>query len=83
MTIALDYKVIDIHVHVTPWEMLSPAAAAAMKATHPNRGFLHELSINPDELVAYTDAHKIEWVGLINYLSPEVVGYTEVVRACR
>ena len=73
----LDYKVIDIHVHIMPWHMLNPAAAAAMKATHPDHDLLDELSTNPDKLVAYMDAWNIEWVGLINYLSPKVMGFTE------
>jgi predicted TIM-barrel fold metal-dependent hydrolase len=77
MGIALDYMVIDIHVHVMPWEMLNPAAAAAMKATQPDHVLLRELSTNPSKLVAYMDARNIEWLGLINYLSPEVMGYTE------
>jgi predicted TIM-barrel fold metal-dependent hydrolase len=77
--IALDYKVIDIHVHITPWEMLNPAAAALMEATQPDHVLLHELSTDPARLVAYMDAHNIEWLGLINYLSPEVMGYTEEV----
>lgn len=77
MAIALDYKVIDIHVHVMPWDMLNRAAAEMMKATQPNHALLHELSTDPAELVAYMDARNIEWLGLINYLSPEVMGYTE------
>jgi hypothetical protein len=40
MAIALDYGVIDIHVHITPWDMLNPAAAAMMEAPQPN----HNLS---------------------------------------
>jgi predicted TIM-barrel fold metal-dependent hydrolase len=43
MASALDYKVIDIHVHVTPWDMLNLAAAALMEATQPNHVLLHEL----------------------------------------
>jgi predicted TIM-barrel fold metal-dependent hydrolase len=81
MGIALDYKVIDIHVHVMPWDMLNPSAAAAMKATQPDHVLLHELSTDPEKLVAYMDAHNIEWLGLINYLSPEVMGYTEETNA--
>jgi predicted TIM-barrel fold metal-dependent hydrolase len=77
MAIALDYKVIDIHVHVMPWDMLNPAAAAAMKASQPDHAFLNELSTKPDKLVAYMDARNIEWLGLINYLSPQVMGFTE------
>lgn len=77
MATKLDYKVIDIHVHIMPWHMLNPAAAAAMKATQSDHDFLHELNTNPDKLVAYMDARNIEWLGLINYLSPKVMGYTE------
>jgi hypothetical protein len=50
-----------------------------MKATQPDHVILHELSTDPDRLVTYMDAHNIEWLGLINYLSPEVMGYTEAV----
>jgi predicted TIM-barrel fold metal-dependent hydrolase len=77
MATAPDYKIIDIHVHVMPWDMLNPAAAAVMKATQPDHALLHELSTTPDKLVAYMDARNIEWLGLINYLSPQVIGFTE------
>jgi predicted TIM-barrel fold metal-dependent hydrolase len=72
-----DYKFIDIHVHIMPWDMLNPSAAAAMKATQPDHQRLHDLSTDPNKLVAYMDARNIEWMGLINYLSPDVMGYTE------
>lgn len=42
MGIVLDYQLIDIHVHVTPWEMLNPAAAAALTAMQPNHALLRE-----------------------------------------
>jgi predicted TIM-barrel fold metal-dependent hydrolase len=77
MPLKLDYMVIDIHVHIMPWHMLNPAAAVAMKATQPDHDLLHELITNPDRLVTYMDARNIEWLGLINYLSPKVMGYTE------
>jgi predicted TIM-barrel fold metal-dependent hydrolase len=73
----LDYRVIDIHVHIMPWEMLNPAAAAVMRATQPDHERLQVLSTDPDKLVAYMDERGIEWLGLINYLSPQVMGYTE------
>jgi hypothetical protein len=76
MTI-LAYKFIDIHVHIMPWDMLNPAAAAIMKATQPDHERLEALSTAPDQLVAYMDERDIEWLGLINYLSPDVMGYTE------
>ena len=57
--------------------MLNAAAAAAMKATQPNHVLLHELSTDSAKLVAYMDERDIECLGLINYLSPDVMGYTE------
>lgn len=79
MTVTLDYMIVDIHVHIVPWDLLKPAAAAVMKATQPDLVRLHELTTYPDKLVAYMDAHNIEWLGMINYVSPEVIGYTEAV----
>lgn len=72
-----DYKFIDIHVHIMPLDMLKPAALAAMKATQPDAERLHDLCSNPDKLIAYMDANTIEWLGMVNYLSPDVIGYTE------
>ena len=77
MTTSVDYKVIDIHVHVMPLDMVKPAALAAMKATQPDHTRLHELTSDPDKLIDYMDARNIEWLGLINYLSPDVIGFTE------
>jgi predicted TIM-barrel fold metal-dependent hydrolase len=76
-----DYKFIDIHVHILPWNMIKPAAIAAIKATQPDEQRLYELSTDPHKLVAYMDERNIEWLGLINYLSPEVIGYTEDINA--
>ena len=79
MAISLDYKVVDIHAHIIPWEMLNPAAAAVLKAPHSNHASLHELTTQADKLVAYMDACNVEWLGLVNYLSPQVMGYTEAI----
>jgi predicted TIM-barrel fold metal-dependent hydrolase len=59
--------------------MLNSAAAATMQAGQPNHALLHELCTHPDKLVAYMDARNVEWLGLINYISPQVMGYTEEV----
>ena len=66
MAIELDFKVVDIHVHITPWDLLKPSAAAIMEATQPDLVRLHELISDPDSLVTYMDANNIEWLGLIN-----------------
>lgn len=77
MTTGIDYKVIDIHVHILPLHMLKPAALAAMKATQPDYQRFHDLCSDPDKLIAYMDANNIERLGMVNYLSPDIIGYTE------
>jgi predicted TIM-barrel fold metal-dependent hydrolase len=74
-----DYKFIDIHVHITPWDEVKPEIAAAVKATQPDHTRLEEFTTDPHQLVAYMDERNIEWLGLINYLSPDVIGYTEKI----
>ena len=74
-----NYKFIDIHVHITPWDKVKPAVAAAVKATQADHARLDELSTDPHKLVAYMDERNIEWLGLINYLSPDIIGYTEEI----
>jgi predicted TIM-barrel fold metal-dependent hydrolase len=74
-----DYKFIDIHVHITPWDEVKPEIAAAVKATQPDHTRLEEFTTDPHKLVAYMDERNIEWLGLINYLSPDVIGYTEKI----
>ena len=73
----IDYQVIDIHVHIMPLEMLKPAARAAIESTQPDLARLQALSSDPDKLIAYMEENGIERLGLINYLSPDVIGYTE------
>jgi predicted TIM-barrel fold metal-dependent hydrolase len=76
---SIDYKIIDIHVHITPWEMLNSSAMSAIKSTQSDYNKLHQLSTEPDKLVEYMDKHNIDRIGLINYLSPDIMGYTEAV----
>ena len=66
----VDYKFIDVHVHIMPWHMLKPAAAAAMEATQPNMNRLKPLTTDNDALIANMDANNIEWIGLISLPQP-------------
>ena len=72
-----DYKFVDIHAHIMPLDMLKPAARAAMEATQPDLERFEALSTDPQRLIAYLDENNIQWLGMINYLSPDIIGYTE------
>jgi len=72
-----DYPVIDSHVHIMPWEQVRPDAADRMGRGKPGFEALKVVTGDPHRLLDYMDERNIERLVLINYLSPEVVGFTE------
>jgi len=71
--------VIDIHVHMQPWEMLKPPAYETFRRTQENFDELQELVRDPAKFVALMDRERIERAGIINYVSPQVMGFTNKV----
>ncbi len=81
-------RVIDIHVHMQPWEMLKPPAYETFRRTQKNFDQLQEFVRDPAKFVALMDREGIERAGIINYVSPRVMGFTNrvndwVARYCR
>ena len=69
--------VTDCHVHINPlWEM-RPAARALLEAERSDRETLEAYLREPERFLAYLDRAGVERAVLVNYVSPEVVGYTE------
>jgi uncharacterized protein len=69
----------DIHVHIQPWEMMRPAALAMIERSREDLALLQSVRSNPAAFVAHLDANRIGRAGLINYVAPEVMGFTEDV----
>lgn len=70
-------RVIDIHIHVQPWDMLHTDARAMLDdASH--RGAADIVS-TPDNVVRFLDDNGIEKACLINYVSPDVMGFSRDV----
>lgn len=70
--------VTDLHIHIQPWGQLTPAAADVMrrgKEGHWDR--LIALMDDPQALLQVLDESGIWRVGLINYPSPDVMGFTD------
>jgi len=70
--------VTDCHVHINPlWEM-RPDAVRLLSQVDPSASrFLTE----PKEFLGYLDRCGVERAVLINYVSPEVIGYTEAANS--
>jgi len=74
--------VTDIHVHVQPWEQLKPEVMDAMrkgKEDHWER--LLALMADPRALLDVMDESGIWRVGLVNYPSPDVMGFDDSTNA--
>ena len=74
--------VTDIHIHIQPWRQMKPDVAAVMrrgKEAHWQR--LLALMDDPQALLQVMDADGIWRVGLINYPSPDIMGFTDETNA--
>jgi hypothetical protein len=70
-------RVIDAHIHVQPFHMLRPEARRVFFHNKPNADELEALAADPRRLLALMDRDGVERVGLINYVSPDVLGFTD------
>ncbi len=70
--------VTDIHIHVQPWDQLKPAVREVLRAGHEDHWeFLQSLATDPSILLAEMDRSGIDRVGLVNYVSPDVMGFDD------
>jgi uncharacterized protein len=65
-------SVFDVHVHVQPYQMMRPDVVAMIQGQERVR---HILS-SPDTLLRHLDEEGVERVCCINYVSPDVMGFT-------
>ncbi len=66
--------VTDCHVHINPtWEM-RPDALRLLTHLDPTTA---EMARHPDRFLEYLDRCGVERAVLVNYVAPEVIGYTE------
>jgi hypothetical protein len=70
-------QITDAHIHVQPFHQMPPAVAATFWTGKPNRAELEGYAADPRALLAKMDADGIARVGLINYVSPDVMGFTD------
>ncbi len=69
----------DCHVHIQPLEMFKPAALELIKKKRPNYDQIVEYCSSPKSFLKYLDESGIDRAVLINYVAPEVIGFTSGV----
>jgi hypothetical protein len=67
----------DVHIHIQPWRQLKPAVMAAMRRGKEDHwDFLMQLMDEPRVLLDVMDRSGIWRVGMVNYPSPDLMGFT-------
>lgn len=69
----------DCHIHISPLEMFKPAALDLMRAKRANFAQIEEYCRSPKAFLKYLDAAGVGRAVLINYVAPEVIGFTDGV----
>ena len=70
-------QVFDAHIHVQPWHMLRPEVAARMWNGRQDRDAILRVAQDPEALLRFLDTEGIDRAALVNYVSPDVMGFTE------
>lgn len=73
--------VVDAHLHVQPWSQFHEAALARMSRGRDDLGRIRRLVSDPDALLRFLDEEGVERAVLVNYVSPDIIGFTDQVNA--
>ena len=73
--------VVDAHMHIQPWRQFRPEALAQMTLGRSDVERVRRLCDDPDALLRFLDAEGVDRAVLINYVSPDVIGFTAEVNA--
>jgi uncharacterized protein len=66
----------DCHIHISPLGMFKPQALALMKKKRANFAQIEEFCSSPAAFLRYLDEAGIDRAVLINYVAPDVIGFT-------
>lgn len=80
--------VTDAHLHVQPWRQLKPGALKRISAGRRDLDQIHRLFDDPAAFLRFLDEQGIDRAVLVNYVSPDVMGFTDAInefvgRFCR
>jgi predicted TIM-barrel fold metal-dependent hydrolase len=67
-------RVIDLHVHIAPYHMMRAEARQTFLVGKPNREEIEAYSSDAGALLRLMDAEQIDRIGIMNYISPDVIG---------
>ena len=73
-----DLRITDVHIHIQPWRELKPGPKKTMAhGKEEHFDFLIALMDDPTLLLRVMDEQRIARVGMVNYPSPDLMGFTD------
>ncbi|MGH7564151.1 MAG: amidohydrolase family protein [Gemmatimonadota bacterium] len=72
-------RITDIHIHIQPWNMLKPEVRARMAQGRHDYAELEGMMHDPEVVLRRMDEARISRIGVINYVSPSLMGFTTEV----
>ena len=66
-----------MHIHIQPWRELKPKVLETMIVGKKDSERLMAIMEEPDLLLEIMDAEGIDRVGMVNYPSPDLMGFTD------
>ncbi|HKY60368.1 MAG TPA: amidohydrolase family protein [Gemmatimonadota bacterium] len=72
-------RITDVHVHIQPWRMLKPEVRERMAKGRADFAELERLMDDPDAVLQRMDEAGVARIGVINYVSPTLMGFTAEV----
>ena len=72
-------RITDSHVHVQPWAQMSDRARSVMEIGREDLETIDRTFADPQAFLGLLDEQGVHRAALINYVSPEVMGFTEEV----
>ena len=73
-------SVVDAHLHIQPWSQFRPEAIRTMEK-RPDMETVREVCGDPKALLKFLDREGIDRAVLVNYVAPDVIGFTDEVNA--
>jgi predicted TIM-barrel fold metal-dependent hydrolase len=73
--------IIDAHVHIQPWRQFRPEALRRMEAGRADAARIRALCDDPPAFLGFLDDEGVDRAVLVNYVSPDIIGFTDEVNA--
>jgi predicted TIM-barrel fold metal-dependent hydrolase len=71
-------SVVDAHLHIQPWSQFRPEAIRTMEK-RPDMETVRAVCDDPKALLKFLDREGVDRAVLVNYVAPDVIGFTDEV----